>query len=236
MKKTILIVTALLMVFSGVAAVSAYEAHVVDIKAHVENALIVSQELDYGITFPQEWMQEEVYIGLSESFMSENNTRVSDIKYALLWFPKLIADHPGAIDPDGDDFFEPIYPFLEISNEGESLDGMLPATPPAFWNTVSANASLGYVKWGWGHLDKATDPSDIWHFAFNVPVFDKWFNPSTDPAGDYPYVLYFDDDDYAIVSENFTASDNTTVVGDVPHADLGSNLKIQVYRYSYDPQ
>ena len=241
MKKAILIISALMLVVSGVAAVSAYEAHVINVKAHVENALIVSQDVDFGITFPQDLLQEELYIGLSESFRSVNQTRVSDLEYALYWTPKLISEHPGAVDPDCDTFFEPIAPFIvpgfnaaESPSDGVVSSGITP--PPGF---TALPTPAGYVKMGWGHLDKATDPDDIWHLKFYVPVFDKWFNPTTDPLGNYPYVLYYTDDgvcndDYAIVSENFTASDGTLVVGDVPHADLGNNLKIQVYTYSYD--
>jgi predicted porin len=39
MKKAILILAALMLVASGVAAVSAYEAHVVNVRSHVENAI-----------------------------------------------------------------------------------------------------------------------------------------------------------------------------------------------------
>jgi hypothetical protein len=238
LKKAVLIVSALMLVLSGVAAVSAYEAHVVNVKAHVENALIVSQDVDYGITFPEMILQEEVYIGLSDSFLSVNQTRLSDLEYALYWTPKLISEHPGALDPDCDGYFEPIYPFIVASHEsGETQDGMLPGSPPASWDALPEPA--GYYKWGWGHLHRAGDQSDIWHLQFHVPVFDRWSNNSTDPLGTWPYVLYYTDDDtcnddYALVSENFTASDGTVVEADVPHADLGNNLKIQVYAYSWD--
>lgn len=236
MKKVILIVAALTLVVSGVAAVSAYEAHIIDVKAHVENALIVSHDLDYGNVFPQENLERELYIGLSNSFMDGNQTRVSDLEYALLWTPKSISGYPDALDPDGDTFFEPIWPFIVPSHEGgeSPLDGTVASgvePPPAFSTVVVPS---GYDKWGWGHLDKASDPSDTWHLKLYVPVFDQWFNPTTDPLGDYQYVLYLADNDYVVVSESFTAADGTVVTNDVPHADLGSNLKIQVYAYSYD--
>ena len=234
MKKAILIFSALLLVVSGVAAVSAYEAHVVDVKAHVENALIVSDNIDYGIVFPQETLELEVYIGLSNSFMDEENTRVSDLDYALYWTPKAI--YGGAIDPDGDGFFEPISPFIIPSfDAAESpLDGTVASgitCPSQKFYTLPVPTD--YDLWAWGHLDAATDNHDIWHLKFYSPVFDLWSNNTTDPLGNWPHVLYLANLDYAIVSENFTASDGMLVIGDVPHADLGSNLKIQVYDYSY---
>ncbi len=249
MKKAVLIVSALLLIVSGVAAVSAFEAHVVNVKAHVENALIVSRDadMDFGITFPQDLLEKELYIGLSESFRSTNQTRVSDLEYVLFWTPKLVSEHPGAIDPDGDGFFEPIYPFIVpgfVSAESP-LDGIVPGaiTPPSSF--TSCPTPSGYVKWGWGHLDKASDPSDVWHLKFNVPVFDAWWNNGTDPNVNYPHILYstpgdgdITNEDYIVVSENFTYTypDGTQVLveGDVPHADLGNNLKIQVVAYSYD--
>ena len=55
MRKPILILAALLLVVSGVAAVSAYEAHIVNVTAHVENALDVPiTPIGFGVTFPQE--------------------------------------------------------------------------------------------------------------------------------------------------------------------------------------
>ena len=143
------------------------------------------------------------------------------------------------LGPDGHGFFEPIHPCIvpSFAPAESPLDGIVNgiAGPPGF---LALSTPPGYVKWGWGHLDKSTDPSDIWHLKFYVPVFDGWFNSSTDPYPDYPYVLHYSDNvserEYEIVSENFTASDGEVIWGDVPHADLGSNLKIQVYAYSYD--
>ena len=245
MKKAVLIVSALMLILSGVAAVSAFEAHIINVKAHVENALIVSQDVDFGITHPQDLLQEELYLGLSDSFRSANQTRVSDLEYVLFWTPKLISEHPGAIDSDNDTYFEPIYPFIVpgFASAESPLDGIHPSaiTPPSSFTSCPTPA--GYVKWGWGHLDKASDPSDVWHLKFNVPVFDMWSNNGTDPNPNYQYILYYTDngimdDDYSIVSENFTYThadgSTTVVVGDVPHADLGNNLKIQVVAYSYD--
>ena len=56
-KKVLLGLAALLMVSSGVAMVSAYEAHTVNVTAHVENAIALSPQAgwdlgQFGTVFP----------------------------------------------------------------------------------------------------------------------------------------------------------------------------------------
>ena len=55
MKKKILLgLVAVVAVAGGVAALSAYEAHVINVTAHIENALYVHPESrDFGTVFPQ---------------------------------------------------------------------------------------------------------------------------------------------------------------------------------------
>lgn len=82
MKRIILIFGALLMVVSGVAAVSAYEAHVVNVTAHVENAIMTSTTdagTEYGTVFPQEWHKRHVTVGLSSSAITELEDRVNPL-------------------------------------------------------------------------------------------------------------------------------------------------------------
>ena len=56
MKKKILLgLVAVLIVISGVAGMSAFEAHVINVTAKIENALKVdTTPIDYGTVFPQE--------------------------------------------------------------------------------------------------------------------------------------------------------------------------------------
>lgn len=68
MKKIVLIASALLMVLSGVAAVSAYEAHTINVTAHVENAMTVNTAaIEFGTRFPEEWATEHRTVRLSDS-------------------------------------------------------------------------------------------------------------------------------------------------------------------------
>ena len=228
MKKAILVFAALLMVVSGVAAVSAYEAHVVDIKAHVENALGVPYEADFGTVFPQEVVELNIHFGVSNSFCDASQMRVSDLHYAIYWEDKPIKE--GCVDADNDTFFEPLYPWLVLSDgdPGDGNDGLSSSNMTPGWVPAAAVA--------WGELfkiipepaaGKTGDLCDYWHLTFSVPVFDKWYNPTTDPIQPSGQLIY-DDQDYYIVTENVCGQ-----MVEVPHADLGSNLKIQIINFSY---
>ena len=107
MKKTILILAALMMVVSGVAAVSAYEAHTVNVKAHVENALTVDiDEIDFGTVFPEEWLSDKFEVSLSDSAIAEKVAgRLDSIEFDIFAEWKLIhgdADPtPSVVGSDG---------------------------------------------------------------------------------------------------------------------------------------
>ncbi|MEK7138073.1 MAG: vWA domain-containing protein [Patescibacteria group bacterium] len=65
----------------------AFEAHVVNVTAKIENALSVPIEsIDFGTVFPQEQLNEALGISLSQSFMDED--RVDDVDYFIRQKPK----------------------------------------------------------------------------------------------------------------------------------------------------
>jgi len=77
---------------AGVAAVTlplfaAFEAHVINVTAKIENALAVNIEhIDFGTVFPQEQLDEPLDIRLSDSFLAED--RVDDVEYIIRQKPK----------------------------------------------------------------------------------------------------------------------------------------------------
>lgn len=217
MKKAIFILAAALMVFSGVAAVSAYEAHMINIKAHVENALIVPTGLDLGTLFPEEFVESVFAFNLSNSFKASD--RLSDVDYVFFWYPKPIPAGVEACDPDNDGIYEDLYPYVTLGHPGTG-DGV--GNKPGYngprWEKVVA----------WGNLNSNNNKCDVWHLIINVPVFREWYNPTTDPK--LPGIL--EPEQYCVVDE--TCEDcPTPFTGKVPHADLGNDLKIQVIAYSY---
>ncbi len=74
-------------VAGGVAGLSAFEAHVINVTARIENALQVPTDpIDFGTVFPQEHLEKTLKLALSESFRLEN--RVDDVEYVIRQKPK----------------------------------------------------------------------------------------------------------------------------------------------------
>ena len=88
------------IVVAGVAAISAYEAHVINVTARIENALTVNPDhIDFGTVFPQEKLEENLLIKLSQSFLEED--RVDDVEYVIKQKPKV---RPSTQNATGDPY------------------------------------------------------------------------------------------------------------------------------------
>lgn len=181
MKKTILIVAALLMVFSGVAAVSAYEAHVINVTAHVENALTVSTDAaDFGTVFPQESFSYHRSIALSTSAVAElgdGATELLEVNYQIFAETKLI---PEGTDPypspvvegfDGFDYYTWMH-FLKVGLNGGT---------PLLVGPYSALSYPGaHILTGINGTLDAGNLSDMLDIILDVPVFEGSYNAITD--------------------------------------------------------
>ena len=87
MKKILAIGGALAVAILVAPAFMAFEAHVVNVTATIENALTVPVEsITVGTVFPQEHLNKPLAISLSGSFMLED--RVDDIEYFIRQKPK----------------------------------------------------------------------------------------------------------------------------------------------------
>jgi hypothetical protein len=100
MKKKLILTGGMLVAISlGIVGMSAFEAHVVNVTAKIENALLVPQELDglgFGTVFPEEVAYKNLNIQLSQSFLDE--PRVDDVEYMIRQKPKCGVPVPGT-DP-----------------------------------------------------------------------------------------------------------------------------------------
>jgi hypothetical protein len=210
MKKLVLSgIVALILIVSGLTAVGAYEGHMVDVKAHVENALMVEKDqVDFGNAFPEEKIETQFKIGLSQSFRDQK--RYSSVDYSMYWEPKSTVGYTvGIDDPANEGYFIPIWPYIAVQSDGVDFP-------------ISGYVDKGEGLWLIGSASmNMTDTCDDIHFSFNPPVFDKWYNKLTDPkipSGILGPTYYYTTVETSACT--FTAT--------VPHTDLGSNFKIQV--------
>ena len=68
---------------------AAFEAHVINVTATIENALYVHPESrNFGTIFPQEYKEMGIFVTFSQSFSAENQTRVDDVDYVIKQKPK----------------------------------------------------------------------------------------------------------------------------------------------------
>src|SRR3989344_1522917 len=71
---------------------AAFEAHVINVTAHIENALNVQRdEIPFGTVFPEEHLFSEPFdISLSSSFLEQD--RLDDVTYVIKQKPKCERD------------------------------------------------------------------------------------------------------------------------------------------------
>jgi hypothetical protein len=86
-KKIILGFGALATAVAIIPLFAAFEAHVINVTARIENALSVdTSALNFGTVFPQEQLDKPLNIQLSQSFIDEG--RVDDVEYMIRQKPK----------------------------------------------------------------------------------------------------------------------------------------------------
>ncbi|OGZ45278.1 MAG: hypothetical protein A3C84_03035 [Candidatus Ryanbacteria bacterium RIFCSPHIGHO2_02_FULL_48_12] len=86
-KKILLSFVAVAVAVTTLPLFAAFEAHVINVTARIENALKVDpQFLNFGTVFPQEKLEKPVTIELSQSFKDEG--RVDDVSYFIRQKPK----------------------------------------------------------------------------------------------------------------------------------------------------
>jgi hypothetical protein len=182
-KKILISIVTVAFIIGGIVAVSAFEAYVINVTAHVENALRVhSTGYNFGTVFPQESFDGTktftFNVGTSDSFCAEGQTRVLNIDYKIVRKPKPInpADHQYCYDHRNDtekpaDYYTRCYPSfcpaLSAHPKDETNDvGFDSYTNP---DTVFAAGKLHkMVNIGDPIPD---DRIDIWYLDLNVPCF-----------------------------------------------------------------
>lgn len=188
--------SAVALAVASIPMFAAFEAHVINVTARIENALTVdTTPIEYGTVFPQEKLDKFVYVRLSGSFIEE--PRVDDIDYVIKQKPKCGKPVPGTnpveysdyqptighnpqtgafICPDGFVPLPLLCPYLskhEVTTDGrvEENDGRgLPAFHGEIdhWGLDSTNANKVT-----GHLAKSQeDTADQWKIDLRTPCFE----------------------------------------------------------------
>lgn len=103
-KKIAVGVASALAVLGGVVAMSAWEAHVINVTATIENALSVSlDEMHFGTVFPQEKLEKDFTVSLSESFQSQAQcSEINLLENGGFEEPVVDTSQEWDIFPDGD--------------------------------------------------------------------------------------------------------------------------------------
>jgi len=189
---------------SGIAAIgialisipllSAFEAHVINVTAQIENGvecIIVGDDIDFGTVFPQEKLDKTFDIALSQSFI--NNPEFDLLQYSVLQQPKcwngstttpefseVFEDEEGNYHCTGREhqFLPILCPYLsknEITDDPDSQNENDEPGIPAFHGVIDVNAwtptvaSSTEVK---GELqDTIGDLLDTWNVDLKVPCF-----------------------------------------------------------------
>lgn len=88
-RKLLVTTSAFAVAVASVPMFAAFEAHVINVTAKIENALFVHPEaLEFGTVFPQEHLDSQIFIGFSESFSERNQRRVGQVDYVIKQKPK----------------------------------------------------------------------------------------------------------------------------------------------------
>ena len=223
MKKVLLVLGALVMVISGVAAVSAYEAHLINVTAHVETALAVDvKPIKFGTTFPEEWFTRDLSITTSISFCEDTQTRVGDIYFKVYaaWKPIPGTDPVEYYNWLGDAIYLGFYsdqvPPDNILASDLMCVGPAPASQPGF-KPAMGGAELLVAKF-------ALPPDESWLvIGLDVPVFEGYWNEHSDvatkPSG-------LSGPSMVIPKKLLTGADNPA--WDPNGTDLGMDIIIQI--------
>lgn len=187
-KKILLGLSALAITVMVLPMFAAFEAHVVNVTATIENALAVSpSELNFGTVFPEEVLHKDVNVAFSGSFTEQ--TGADDVNYVIKQKPKCVDNHNPSVHPqvrhDGNTFFCPegstmmplLCPFLskhEMTTDGtaQENDGTGIAAfhgPLSNWTVTDSNAAATNTT---GRLAKSSqDVTDRWDINLDVPCF-----------------------------------------------------------------
>ena len=193
MKKLLAGIVALGVTLVVLPLVAAFEAHVINVTASIDNALSVPiKSLDFGTIFPQEELDKEFDVSLSQTFLADG--RYDGVRYFIRQKPKCArrATAPGSLPPFEQVVHGPNGRFLcadpvnymlmpllcpYLSKAEVSTDGQSENDGPKLASFHGPITNLGWrehiaerfeVR---GRLMSADDNDDKWQIGVAVPCF-----------------------------------------------------------------
>ena len=179
---------------------AAFEAHVINVTAQIENALFVHPaSLRYGTVFPQEHLDTSFFISFSESFSADEQDRVGTVAYALKQKPKPLPAYVTQVgvgparawchdnypstpydpnDPAWTAYLANCYPSLcpylskhPDNNPSTGQNANNDTGLPPFHDPWTQFAAGKLVKFNASGSTIGNDPNDTWTIDLAVPCF-----------------------------------------------------------------
>ena len=219
-KKFLLTMLAGLVFVVSLPLMAAYEAHVINVTAHIENALRVTPpgEMTFGTVFPQEYHEKRIIVTTSRSFCAGDQRRVLNIDYKIVQKPKCVneagkyvpVDYATHECPEGYKEMPSLCPYLSKTPVREDPPPYDDYGVPAF-HDPSDPASIAT-----GTINKDHDLADEWIIDLAVPCFDGMC------AQDY--------DEFVYEHNPSVNSDDYILPAELESSDFGCDLWIEVTR------
>lgn len=142
---------------------SAFEAHIINVTAHIENALKVdTKPIEFGTVFPQEYVERPFEIALSDSFKGAD--RVDDVEYVINQKLKPCPVHKVSCGPACEKL-EPIDPTC-VPDDPNAVPPTVPHNPTG-WHYLSLCPYLSKVN---TEADGTVPQNDVSHPSYFVPA------------------------------------------------------------------
>jgi len=178
-----------LTVLAFIPLFAAFEAHVINVTAQIENALYVHPESrNFGTMFPQEYKELGIQVTFSPSFSESEQTRVSKVDYQIKQKPKPRPDYVSQLGKDAarqwchDNYpptpYDPLDPVWQayLANCYPLLCPYLSKTPdnhPAPGDDVGLPPFHNLSAVATGTINKnSVDVSDTWTIDLAAPCFE----------------------------------------------------------------
>ena len=180
-KKLILGLSAILVALAVAPMFAAFEAHVINVTATIENALYVHPESrNFGTIFPQEYKEMGIFVTFSQSFSAENQTRVDDVDYVIKQKPKPLPAFVSQVGLDAarqwchDNVNDPSFltncypslcPYLSKTPDGNPSPGNDTGVPAFHDPFATSSIAKGTIN------KNGVDVGDSWVIDLAAPCF-----------------------------------------------------------------